>query len=442
MSRFRFSKGRLIKALIILGLVLIAATGGMGIWAYRQLTLSLPMLDGRLIIPGIQADVSIDRDALVYRRLLQSIAPIWLLRPGLCMLKTGFFHMDLLRRNAAGELSELIGSALIDRDKSTRMHRFRAAAKRNLESESESTRQLLQAYADGVNAGLRSLRAVPFEYLLLGQSPSPWTPEDSLLVVFSMFLDLQGNQFESERQRGLLQELVPQQAFDFLVPRGGQLDAPIFGEAFPSPVIPGPEVFDPRSVPKPKEEKKIAALNRNSFPHDDVDLFDTPYAMGSNNWAVSGSHTKDGRALVANDMHLRIQVPHIWYRASFVLQDATQDATRGEKNNSVTGVTLPGAPAVIVGSNGHVAWGFTNSEADWVDVVVVEADPEDEKKYRTQSGSKSFEMIPEVIKVRGAKDVTIEVKTTDWGLCWEKINRVEISFVVGSHTIKKGSISI
>lgn len=411
MNRSRFFNKRLIKVLIILGLVLSVITGGAGIWGYRQLSLSLPMLDGQLRVDGIQADVSVERDALGIPTITAKHRTDLAFATGFVHAQDRFFHMDLLRRNAAGELSELIGPALVDRDKSTRMHRFRAAAKRNLESEPESTRQLLQAYADGVNAGLRTLRAVPFEYLLLGQSPSPWTPEDSLLVVFSMFLDLQGNQFESERQRGLLQELVPQQAFDFLVPRGGQLDAPIFGEAFPPPVIPGPDVFDPRAVPKPKEEKKVAALDRKFTTNEDLDMFDTPYAMGSNNWAVSGSHTKDGRALVANDMHLRIQVPHIWYRASFVLQDGTQ----AEKTNSITGVTLPGAPAVIVGSNGRVAWGFTNSEADWVDVIVVETDPEDEKKYRTQSGSKSFEMIPEVIKVRGAKDVTMEVKTTDWG---------------------------
>ncbi|MCU0712868.1 MAG: penicillin acylase family protein [Pirellula sp.] len=413
MSRFRFFNKRLIKVLIILGLVLSIVTGGVGIWGYRQLSLSLPMLDGQLRVDGIQAEVSVERDALGIPTISATHRNDLAFATGFVHAQDRFFHMDLLRRNAAGELSELIGPALVDRDKSTRMHRFRAAAKRNLDSESPPTRQLLQSYADGVNAGLRSLRAAPFEYLLLGQSPAPWTPEDSLLVVFSMFLDLQGNQFESERQRGLLHELVPEQAFDFLVPRGGQLDAPILGEAFPSPVIPGPDVFDPRTVPKPDDKKEVAVAN--GYPalshSEDQCTFDTPYAMGSNNWAVSGTHTKDGRALVANDMHLRIQVPHIWYRASFVLEDSSQQGVV----NRITGVTLPGTPAMIVGSNGHVAWGFTNSEADWIDVVVVEPDPQDDQKYRTQNGPKAFEMIPEVIKVRGAKDVTLDVKTTEWG---------------------------
>ena len=413
MSRFRLPKNRFVRVLIIFGCVFGIAFGGVGIWAYRQLALSLPVLDGRVSVTGIQSEVSVERDALGIPTISAKDRHDLAFATGFVHAQDRFFHMDLLRRNAAGELSELIGPALVDRDKSTRVHRFRAAAKRNLELEGASTRQLLQSYADGVNAGLQSLRSSPFEYLLLGQTPAPWTPEDSLLVVFSMFLDLQGNQFEAECQRGLLHQLVPQEAFDFLVPRGGQLDAPIFGEAFPTPVIPGPDVFNPRSIPKPDDEKKTVAVSGslNQLFSEEVGSFDTPYAMGSNNWAVAGTHTKDGRALVANDMHLRIQVPHIWYRASFVLTDASQEGVV----NRITGVTLPGTPAIIVGSNGHVAWGFTNSEADWIDVVVVESDPNESKKYLSKSGSKEFDFIPEVIKVRGAKDVEIEVKCTEWG---------------------------
>ncbi|MCU0721167.1 MAG: penicillin acylase family protein, partial [Pirellula sp.] len=343
MSRFRLPQNRFFRVFIILGCVLGITLGGLGIWAYRQLTLSLPQLDGRVSVASIQSEVIVERDTLGIPTISAKNRNDLAFATGFVHAQDRFFHMDLLRRNAAGELSELIGPALVDRDKSTRVHRFRAAAKRNLELEAASTRQLLQAYTDGVNAGLQSLRASPFEYLLLGQTPSPWTPEDSLLVVFSMFLDLQGNQFESERQRGLLHGLVPQEAFDFLVPRGGQLDAPIFGEAFPSPVIPGPDVFDPRTVPKPDDKKKDVAANGSQLHHypEAFGSFDTPYAMGSNNWAVAGGHTKDGRALVANDMHLRIQVPHIWYRASFVLEDASQK----EVLNRITGVTLPGTPA-------------------------------------------------------------------------------------------------
>lgn len=413
MRRFRLPQNRLVRVLIILGCVFGITLGGTYIWAYRQLSLSLPLLDGQVSVAGIKTEVSVVRDASGIPTITAKDRLDLAFATGFVHAQDRFFHMDLLRRNAAGELSELIGPALVERDKGTRVHRFRSAAKRNLELETAATRQLLQSYADGVNAGLSSLRASPFEYLLLGQTPAPWTPEDSLLVVFSMFLDLQGNQFEAERQRGLLHELVPQEVFDFLVPRGGQLDAPIFGEAFPAPVIPGADLFDPRTIPKPEEKKKAVAVGGSPswLPSQEVESFDTPYAMGSNNWAVAGTHTKDGRALVANDMHLRIQVPHIWYRASFLLEDAAM----GGDANRITGVTLPGTPAVIVGSNGHVAWGFTNSEADWIDVVVVEPDPSDPKKYQSPSGSKEYEFLSEVIKVRGAEDVQFQVKSTEWG---------------------------
>lgn len=288
MSRFRLPQNRFVRILVILGCVSGIVLGGAAIWAYRQLSLSLPLLEGQVSVSGIQADVSVERDASGIPTISAKDRNDLAFATGFVHAQDRFFHMDLLRRNAAGELSELIGPALVDRDKSTRVHRFRYAAKRKLESEMDSTRQLLQSYADGVNAGLSSLRASPFEYLLLGQTPAPWTPEDSLLVVFSMFLDLQGNQFEAERQRGLLHELVPQEVFDFLTPRGGQLDAPIFGEAFPSPVIPGEDVFDPRTVPKPDDKKNAVAAYtlRSQLDPEEVDSFDTPYAMGSNNWAV------------------------------------------------------------------------------------------------------------------------------------------------------------
>ncbi|XZE17741.1 penicillin acylase family protein [Pirellulaceae bacterium SH449] len=412
-KRSRFSKKRLALISLSVCVLLGGVAGGAGVWGYRQLTKSLPILDGKVVVKGVQEEVTVERDSLGIPTIRATSRQDLAFATGFVHAQDRFFHMDLLRRNAAGELAELIGPALVERDKSTRVHRFRTAAKKRLELEPEATRSLLRSYTDGVNAGLQSLRAYPFEYLLLGQTPAPWTPEDSLLVVFSMFLDLQGNQFESERQRGLLHELVPQEAFDFLVPRGGQLDAPIFGEAFPAPAIPGPEIFDPRTVPKPKDQPKVAATG-GAHPMsslDDDQSFDTPYALGSNNWAVAGSHTRDGRALVANDMHLRIQVPHIWYRASFVLENRSEDVTLSR----TTGVTLPGAPAIIVGSNGHVAWGFTNSEADWLDVVIIEADPNDSSKYQTVDGPRAFQSIPEVIKVRGASDVTIDIKWTQWG---------------------------
>jgi penicillin amidase len=184
------------------------------------------------------------------------------------------------------------------------------------------------------------------------------------------------------------------------------------GEAFSVPPIPGPEHLDTRTFDK-------VALARLA-PIDQLPKVE-PFHVGSNNWAVAGSQTKDGRALVADDMHLSIGVPHIWYRASFVWPDETSDAAPSDEANAkkpeqrVTGVTLPGTPALVVGSNGHVAWGFTNSEGDWADAVIVEELPDDKDSYQTPDGPKKFERHQEIIKVKGSPDVPFEVVSTIWG---------------------------
>ncbi len=190
--------------------------------------------------------------------------------------------------------------------------------------------------------------------------------------------------------------------------------------------MPAADVFDTR-------DKRQVALS-SLTPRSELPLFDH-FQPGSNNWAVSGKQTADGRALVADDMHLSIRVPHIWYRASFVWpaekgqqqDDAAASETKDEKadvaerpeaansEQRVTGVTLPGTPVIVVGSNGHVAWAFTNAEGDWVDVVIVEPDPDDEDSYLTPEGPRKFEHFEETIKVKDRPDETIEITSTIWG---------------------------
>jgi penicillin amidase len=217
--------------------------------------------------------------------------------------------------------------------------------------------------------------------------------------MFSMYLDLQGNDFRDEAALGLLHDQMPRAMFEFLAARGTEWDAPLQGEAFEVPPIPGADVFDTRT------SGQVAI--RQLAPLDALPMVDH-FRFGSNNWAVSGSKTADGRAIVADDMHLDIRVPHVWYRASFVWPDKDEE-------QRMTGVSLPGTPAIVVGSNGHVAWGFTNSEGDWADVVIVEPDPVREDSYRTPDGPRRFERVRETIKVKGAADEVVEVVSTIWG---------------------------
>ncbi len=394
---------RILKIVAAVAAVVVVILIGLGLWAYRQVAGSLPQLDGELTAGAIASDVVVERDGLGIPTIRAGNRIDLAAATGFAHAQDRYFQMDLLRRNSAGELAEIIGPAVRDADRRVRVHRFRDVAQRMLAAGGDEGRALVEAYATGVNAGLASLGKKPFEYLLLGSEPAPWKPEDCALVMFSMYLDLQGEDFRDEANLGLMHDLLPEPLFDFLSPRGTQWDAPIHGEAFAASPIPGPEVFDTR---------KHVARNRLA-PPGSLPLADG-FHLGSNNWAVAGEHTADGRALVANDMHLGIRVPHIWYRASFVVS-AGGDQDDDKKEQRVTGASLPGTPAMIVGSNGHVAWGFTNSEGDWVDVVIVETDPNDQDAYLTPDGPRRFVHHQETIKVKGATDETLDVVSTIWG---------------------------
>ena len=192
--------------------------------------------------------------------------------------------------------------------------------------------------------------------------------------------------------------------FRFLSAAGSEWETPVIGQAITRPPVPGADVFDLRHVSRISTARHVKAPGPR-------DLFDGEEAsiIGSNNWAVDAAHSSSGAAIVANDMHLSIGVPIIWYRASLVVD-----------NTRITGVTLPGIPAVVVGSNGRVAWGFTNTGGDWSDLVRVEPDPRDPDKYLTPDGPKPFDVYRETIAAKGAPSRTIDVRWTIWGpIVWK-----------------------
>ncbi len=408
-------RGRMRRVLLILtgtlGVLLLLVIA-FGLWFWIQMTASLPQLDGQASVPGLATSVEIERDALgvpTVRAANRADAARGL---GFLHAQDRFFQMDLMRRQGAGELSELFGPAAIDVDKEHRIHRFRSRAESRLKTLPESQRQILEAYAQGVNAGLASLGARPPEYLAIRQKPVPWRPEDSLLTVFAMFFELNDETGKRDSDRGLLRDLLPPQLVAYLTADGTEWDAPLEGEAILPPPMPGPEVFDLSHQPPAAEPETAPAKAAALSPIEE--LFAGPatadrIAVGSNNWALSGTHTADGRGMLANDMHLGIGVPNTWYRASLIWTDASGTSRR------TTGVTLPGTPIVAVGSNGHVAWGFTNSYGDWTDLVELDFDPNNPKVYGTPDGPKPFEHFEETIRVKGAAPVQMTVLETIWG---------------------------
>lgn len=405
----------IVRVVVISLLAVLLLVTGSGYWLWTQLCGSLPKLTGELALPGLQEKVTVERDQLGVPTITAANREDCAFATGFLHAQERFFQMDLLRRNSAGELAELVGPALAKRDREVRVHRFREVAKQVIDAAPSDERAIGRAYVDGVNAGLNALRVKPFEYFALGSAPAPWTAEDTVLVMFSMYLDLQEKDPRDEAAHGLIEDLLPGELAAFLDPLGTEWDAPLQGIDFTVPPTPGPEVFDLRKEAPPATKQAGPAKPKTSLlaSAESIDRFGG-VRPGSNNWAVAGMYTEHRSAIVANDMHLGISVPNIWYRARLVWTDGA-----GEKR-SVTGATLPGTPAVVVGSNGYVAWGFTNSEGDWEDLVILEPVEGDPDSYQTPDGPKKFERHTEVIKVRGEPDQKLEIASTIWGPVYDK----------------------
>jgi penicillin amidase len=411
-SRNRHSGPTLLRGSLILLIVIAAAGIGAAFWARAQLRASLPQLDGERTLPGLSATVEIARDRLGIPAI-RSASRVDVARAiGFLHAQDRYFQMDTARRRAAGELAELVGPRALALDREIRIHRFRAIASKAVPLLKPDDRTILEAYTAGVNAGLAALGAAPFEYLLLRQDPQPWRAEDTFLVVLSMFITLQDSDGSYEATLATMKDLLPPAMFELMAARGTEWDAPLIGDAFAVAAIPGAEVYNPRAnragrplLPVPRRPEVASAhLGVGSWELGVADREREAIAIGSNNWAIAGRLTTNGGALLANDMHLSIRVPNTWYRASFEWPD-----------HQLIGVTLPGVPAVVVGSNTHVAWGFTNSYGDWSDIVLLETDPNDPSRYRTPDGWRHVEEHEEIIRVAGQPAQREVVRWTIWG---------------------------
>lgn len=382
-------RGLRIGLIAVAGLVLLAIAV---IWL--ALRASLPRIEGESRLAGLTAPVVIERDAAGVPVIRGATREDVARATGYAHAQDRWFQMDLLRRTGAGELAELLGPAALDTDRRIRLHQFRKRAAQSLAAMDPVGRALLQAYTVGVNAALADSSARPFEYLLLRATPAPWRAEDCLLVVYAMWIDLQGLEARGEQQRGRLAAVLPPALYHLLIDADPDREAPLDGSRLPQPPLPDPTEVDLRQLDPALFTQASAAVD------------DTEATVGSNNWAIAGKHSASGRALIANDMHLGLRVPNIWYRARLVVESAQLD---------VTGVSLPGVPAIIAGSNGHVAWGFTNSYGDFQDLVVLAPGPEESDSYQTAAGPRRFETDIELLQVAGGAPEELKVRRTIWG---------------------------
>ncbi|MBK7364120.1 MAG: penicillin acylase family protein [Nitrosomonas sp.] len=383
------------KSKLFLGLAFFLL--GLGGIFWLVLRASLPQYSGSAKLAGLAQTVRVDRDALG-TATIQAMNRTDLTRGlGYIHAQERFFEMDLMRRSAAGELAELFGKIALPKDKQIRKHRMRARAKHMFDNLPEDQRSLIEAYRNGINAGLAALPIHPFPYLLVRERPVPWQNEDTLLVILAMYFTLQEPSLYRELQLSTLHAALPAAVYQFLTASGGDWDAPLIGIPFKWPQLPSQDEFDFRAY------TYLPSMN-----HDQVELLDE--SPGSNSFAVSGDLT-NGAALIANDMHLSLRVPNIWFRTRLIYPHPNKVGT----NVAVNGVTLPGVPATVVGSNGKIAWSFTNSYIDIADWIRVVRHPEHSTLYLYDGDWKSLEIHQEILRVRDADDVLLEVKETQWG---------------------------
>ncbi|WP_325892495.1 penicillin acylase family protein [Grimontia sp. NTOU-MAR1] len=324
---------------------------------YGALTLSLPALSGSNSTDSIDQTTYLQRDDLGTAIIIAQNRSDASYALGFAHGQDRFFQMDLLRRNAAGELAALFGEAALPIDENRRFHQFRKRSEETFKRLPEADQRELEIYSNGVNDALAQLSLPPFEYLVTQTQPLPWKPEDSLLAIFSMYLDLQGRSLE----RDLLTDALYLQFGDDI--------AEFLLQPSPFQAALDDSIIKIKSKPVPELPSSLLETSQR------VEI-EKSIAVGSNNWAVEGSLTRNGKAMLSDDMHLGLAVPVIWYRTQLNIQS-------GDDLLQITGVSLPGAPAIVVGSNGHIAWGFTNGYMDTADWYRL--NPKDKTRLETET---------------------------------------------------------
>ena len=382
------------KIVIYLSSILLLVVVGVGIFLLMKLRASLPIRDGERQVEGLDFPVTITSDRFGIPTITAQTRRDAALALGYVTARDRLFQMDLLRRRAAGRLSEIFGKVAIETDKGQRIIGFNRVASEIVAHLPNQQKEILAAYTDGVNAFIQQMGTAPLEFLLLRYRPEPWKAEDSILVALNMFQMLSFSDDE-ERMMSIMEKSLPPEVVAFLTPDTDSYTQVLLGGA------------DSHRPIQPIPVEALASIRRDP-KQDDVRaaklVQPTDFDVGSNNWAVDGSKTVDGRVIVANDIHIGLSVPNLWYRASLRYG-----------NVKTAGIVLPGVPATIIGSNGHVAWGLTNISGDFLDLVQLEINPENPDEYKTPSGWRRFEVVDEQINIKGGKHVIHPVKLTIWG---------------------------
>jgi penicillin G amidase len=391
--------------LILLVLVVVALAGAVvwgGVWLKHKMASSLPLLDGRELTPGLTAPVLVRRDQHGVPHMEAANLDDLLFAQGYVTAQDRLWELDMARRMAAGDAAEILGAKLLDHDRLQRVLAIRATAERLTASLDDQNRRYFSDYARGVNAFVASHQdRLPPEFRLLMYQPKPWQPVDSMLVALSM-VELLDTQWPDKLNRERITGRLGPTLAASLYPTGSWRDHPPITTELP---ITAPNQVMPDT---PLDESQTGKLDSDLLHLDTLMSRPSPACPGcnpgSNEWAVAGSRTASGRAMLSNDMHLEHQIPDIWYEVD--LQAPGFHAA---------GVSVPGIPFVVAGHNEHIAWGFTALYGDTQDIYVERTNAQDE--YLGADGAwHPIEHDRETIHVRWGRDETVDVERTDHGV--------------------------
>jgi penicillin amidase len=394
---------RLLRVCLTVLLLVALAAGAGALWLRHAMQAQLPQLDGDRHTIAVTEPVTVQRDHQGVPHLSAASLDDLMAAQGYVAAQDRLWQMDMMRRVAAGEIAEVLGSNFVEHDRIQRVLEFRQTAERLTASLSPQDRRLFEDYARGVNAYIGEADALPAEFRLLNYQPRRWQPVDSVLIILSMVQTLDEQWPTKLSRETITKKIGPTLAAD-LYPTGSWRDHPPT-QAMPDLTKPPTDV----PPPPPQEDESFQGVANDLLQLRAVLASSLGTAnscrdciAGSNEWALSGAHTASGRPLLSNDMHLNQSLPGVWYEMDL-----------RAPNFHAAGVSLPGVPMIVAGHNEHIAWGYTALYGDTQDLYVERTNNQGE--YWDGSAWRPMDRDHETIHVRFGKDQELDVLRTNHG---------------------------
>jgi penicillin G amidase len=422
-ERFGDCLRTILRFLVWTFLIIAVVAGGTAWWfGYRP----LPQLDGSISLPGLQKEVTVERDNWGVPHIRASSLEDAVEAQGYVIAQDRLWQLDLMRRASRGQLSEIVGPLALKSDKQFRTFGFSRAAERDYAAMDKDSRALMEAYARGVNRFIdQHQKSLPLEFSLLKYKPQPWQPTDSLVIAGYMYQTLT-NTWEGKLDRSKVEARVGADRSKELY----AVDAPMDHFVIGDPDVPNDGSQASRADPDDDDDDdmptdtilKASARSSDSVrkPETYADITSALWpsiqgyleetqseirkGLGSNNWVVSGSHTATGKPILANDTHLELSIPPIWYEIHL-----------SAPGFNAEGFTLPGAPLIVIGHNDHIAWGFTNNGADVQDLYIEKLNPAAPDEYLVNGKWTKAQVFDEAIRIKGQPDEHLNIVVTRHG---------------------------